>query len=365
MVGCKAEGRVEALFDLTPTPGIVQVGTPTEIFLDESIGCLSNGSVEGNMLVGRAEFNEEVYPAVVNLATGEAYLLNVEGIRISPDPVNYVAQLRDRNPQTDYAELVVYDLEEGHYVNVAEGRIWDPEVRGDLVVWEEVRPESRGIYGYDLTQDRSFTVTVRSTGSPVSPHISENWIVYLFYPSGEHQVPELRAYQIYTGEDVLIGTLAVGIAEHDPTALFDVSGGRIAWRVKGNEIHIYDLNTRIDESIFEDERSYVILTGLEMAGDLIMWSDGSLTKGYDLVHHGLFEIPELPEEVRSQIGSSSEAISESYMVWFTEESSSLSHFLMTVTPPPPGEPMPTPSSELLAEGDECRLRLFVAPIIRQ
>jgi len=363
--GCGAKGEAEALFEPTPTPGIVRVGTPVEIEVSESVGCLFNATVEGDLLVAPARLNEEIRMAVVNLATGEAHRLNVEGIRVSSGPVRYVAQVRDVEPRANLAELLVYDLSEGKTLTVAEGQLRRPHVSDDILVWEEHRGDGMNIYGYDLSQKRRFTVA-EGRGVRTFPQVASDWVVYLFWDHEEQPLHMLRAHHVPTGDDFEIGLMPMKPGDYPPSR-FRVSGSRVAWiGVKWGEIHVYDLEARTDEIVFIDERPSAVLVGLEMAGDLIMWGGGSQgIVGYDLVHRRLFEIPDLPEEV--QIRSRSVLISESYVVWPVEEVDPLVRFFITMTPPPPGEPMPTPPPEVLTEVEagKCQRRLFVAPIIRQ
>ena len=360
VTGCGAKEQAEALFEPTSTPGIVRVGTPVEIPLDESVGCFHDKSVEGEVLIGQTRLDGEVQPAVVNLATQEAHCLNVEGIRVAIGPVRYVARVQAGPPRSDLAKLSVYDLLEGKTLAVAEGKLSgsNPRVSGNIVVWDEYHGDGRNIYGYDLSQKRRFTVA-EGRGSRTFPQVSGDWVVYLFWHHEEQPVHMLRAHHIPTGDDFEIGLVPMKPGDWPPSR-FRISGSRVAWiGVKWGEIHVYNLETRTDEVIFKDERSYAVLGPLDMEGDLVMWG----RVGYDMVHRQLFEIPDLPDEV--QIRSRSILISENYVVWSVEETSPLSRFFMT--PPPPGEPMPTPPPELIAEAEaeRCRRRLFVAPIIRQ
>jgi hypothetical protein len=364
--GCGTGEHAEALFEPTPTPGQVHIGTPVEITIDESVGCFYGRAIENDVLIGQARQADEIQPVVISLTTEEANRLSVEGIRLSAETVRYVAQVRDIKPHANLAALLVYDLSEGKVMTVAEGQLRRPCAFDNVVVWEEYSGGGRNIYGYDLSQKRRFTVA-EGNGSRIDPQTDGTWVVYLFQDPEEQPLHTLRAHHIPTGEDFDIGLMPMNPGDYPPSR-FRISGNRIAWiGIKRGEIHLYDLETRTDEVIFTDERPYLAVLGsLDMEGNLLIWGGTERGKvGYDLVHRQLFDIPDIPEGVRGQISSSTEFISEEYVVWLVEESDPLSHYLMT--PPPPGEPMPILPPELVteAEANKCRRRLFVAPITRE
>ena len=173
----------------------------------------------------------------------------------------------------------------------------------------------------------------------------------------------LRAHHIPTGEDFEIGLMPLQPGDFVPSRLA-ISGNRVAWiGIKRGEIHLYDLETRTDEIIFTDQRPYVaVLGGLDMEGDLLMWGGTEWgVVGYDLVYDQLFEIPDLPDDVR--MSGKSMFISENYVVWSFEVPHPMRDLLMT--PPPPDGPKPTLPPGWLEEVGECHMRLFVAPITRQ
>ncbi|HDQ74174.1 MAG TPA: hypothetical protein ENN19_19080 [Chloroflexi bacterium] len=363
--GCGTGERAEALFEPTPTPGRVRIGTPVEITIDESVGCFYGRAIENDVLIGQARQANDLQPVVVNLTTGEANRLDVEGIRLSTEAVRYVAQVRDIEPRANLAELLVHDLSEGKILTVAAGQLRRPYIFDNVVVWEEYSGGGRNIYGYDLSQKRHFTVA-EGKGSRIDPQTDGTWVVYLFQDPEEQPLHTLRAHHIPTGKDFEIGLMPINPGDYPP-GRFRISSNRIAWiGIKRGEIHLYGLETRTDEVIFKDERVYAVLGSLDMEDNLLIWGGTEQGKvGYDLVHHQMFDIPDIPEEVRGQTSSSTEFISEEYVVWLVEESDPLSRYLMT--PPPPGEPMPTPPPELVAEAEanKCRRRLFVAPITRE
>ncbi len=359
--GCGTGGQSEALFEPTPTPGLVHIGTPVEITLDESIACLYGYAVENDVLIGQARQAGQIQPVVLDLTTGQAYQLGVEGTQFSNETVRYVAQVRDSDAQTNLADLSVYDLLAGNIITITQGQLRRPWITGNTIVWEEYRDGGRNIYGYDLSQGRQFVVT-ETKGAAGFPYIFGNWVVYLFQDAKEQPIHMLRAHNTATGDDFEIGLVPMQPGDYPPER-FKISENRVAWiGIKRNEIHVYDLETRTDEIIFTDDSPYLaVLGGLDMEGDIVMWG-GPLSGyvGYDLLHNQLFDIPDLP-----QVSGERAIISEKCVVWVAEEPNPWSDYLMT--PMPTGEPKPTLPPELVeaAKTEQCQKRLFVAPITRQ
>jgi len=357
--GCAAGKQAEAIFDPTPMPGVVRMGEPVEISLPETVGCIFGGSLKGSVLLGRGTLNGQAQSVIVNLATGKAYQLNDQAARSEAGTL----QLRKGASALDPDVLTVYNVAEGKSLVVAEGKLSAPYISGDIAVWEETGIQERDIYGYNLPKGYRFTIA-EGEGVRTAPQASGEWVIYVFEDARTQTTPALRAHHISKGDDFEIGLMPL-LPGDQPSDRFKVSDGKVAWiGVNRGEVHVYDLEKRVDEIIFKDERPQVVVLGaLDMKSDLIMWSGTSWgVVGYDMIHRQLFDIPDLPAEIRDQAVSSERFISESYVVWIVEEMDPLSSFMLT--PPPPGESKPTPQPEVIAGAEQCRMRLFAAPLTR-
>ncbi len=321
----------------TPTPFLdrgVRVGSAREVILsggDVTIEQLSNLDLESNILVGSARVPGGVTIVVIDLETGRVQRLTrvaergVEGLRISG---RYVAWI-EAAPELgrDMRQLHVFDRSQGREFTAGYGLRFHPDLKDDILVWQENREGSWGIYGYDLGAAREFTVA-EGPGVRSFPRVcNREWAIYLQHEQGWPRVADLRAHNLTTGEDILIGQAPFprdAAAGHQHAC----DGYRVAWvsvrteQYTGQEVdpttgkaetvtntrpvyeqHLYDLTTREDRILDIPVHG---LPFLQLDGDILI-----STIGYDLKRNVPFDLLSrlpLDQRVGGQMALSNERL---------------------------------------------------------
>jgi beta propeller repeat protein len=159
-----------------------------------------------------------------------------------------------------YSRIKIVDLNTGKEILLGDQNAnqQDPQVSGNFVVWDEPRNgQLSSIYAYDLSAGKEFPVIVKP-GVRGYPRISGQWIIYIQWPgenpTGWESPVELRIHSLATGEDSLVGLMPM---TKDASALsrYAIDGDKFAW-VKHvadgqDELHLYDLTTRIDRKLLD------------------------------------------------------------------------------------------------------------------
>jgi hypothetical protein len=168
----------------------------------------------------------------------------------------------------------VYDLgarREAELV-VASRRFLDLD--GNVLVWQEYRGTTWGIYGQDLVTGRPFTVTTQSASYP---KVAGQWVAYVVRAATapEDLASELHMFNRRTGEDSVLGLVSSSVDGGG----FAIDGNSLAW-VKVSlgaesaqpsvyELHVYDMIAGQDRQVNIGSNAY--LTNLHLSDDLLLY----------------------------------------------------------------------------------------------
>ncbi|MER3513183.1 MAG: hypothetical protein C4310_01210 [Chloroflexota bacterium] len=151
-------------------------------------------------------------------------------------------------------ELHVFDLTRTREFTVGQGLFHWPDLNDGLLVWQEGRGGGIGIYGYDLATNRTLTIAQGPFLHSFPRVCSRQWVIYLKQGLPEHwpSIVDLYAYNLLTGEDILIGQVLLP-RNASAGQQHACDGRRIAWlgvretdATLTFEQHLYDLATRTD-----------------------------------------------------------------------------------------------------------------------
>jgi beta propeller repeat protein len=137
--------------------------------------------------------------------------------------------------------IMARDLDTGDSERVSPGssRQWDPDIHGDLIVWEDDSGADSDIVVYDriAREERR----IKRTGSQYSPAI---WGTTLVYEDFVGHRMNLSVFDLATGEArrLPIGPVAAPMP--------DIYEDRIVYAV-GGDIHLYDLASGTDEVVID------------------------------------------------------------------------------------------------------------------
>lgn len=166
----------------------------------------------------------------------------------------------------------IYDLRARREVAQyeAERRFFD--LANDVLVWQEYRGMTWGIYGQNLATGRTFTVTTESASYP---RVGGDWIAYVGLRESVNRLAvDLHLFNWRTGEDVLIGSVS-----NDPSGKgYDIDGETLAWvkvQVDGPgfptyELHVYSLATGDDRRLETGDSKY--LGNLHLSDHLLIYA---------------------------------------------------------------------------------------------
>ncbi len=358
--GCKPIQKVQAeLFVLSEH---IQVDKPLEITIEPSTGCLFEVYGQGDQLIGNSRLDEDVKFAVIDIETQQAQRMALNA-NVADEPLmHYFIDMRKPDLSSSRAELWGCDAINNQWEQIIVGQIDHPAIFENIVVWEEYRDNQRNIYGYDLADKQYFSVA-QGPGLRLFPKISGDWVVYLLWQPDIQYRFELHAYNMVDKEDMLVGYMPTTETANYPSYwLFDIDQNLVVWRTIGKEIHVYDLASKVERSIFKGEATDIV-GRIDISGDLVVWNNGPQDKrGYDLSYNNTFDVPYLPDSASENTSTWSVILTHNYIVWLVNEESKPDWALGT--PLAPG--VSTPSNpDPLMEKQRCDQRVFVARIIRK
>lgn len=321
----------------TPTPFPdrgVRVGPAREVIPsggDVTVEELYNPDLDGNTLVARARVPGGITIVAIDLETGLVQRLTrvaergIEGPRISGHYVAWIEPAPELG--RDMRQVHVCDRTQGREFTVGYGSRFQPDLKDDILVWQENRERSWGIYGYDLRAAQEFTVAEGPGVHSFPRACGREWVIYLQHEQGWPSVADLRAHSLTTGGDILIGQVPFprdAAAGHQHAC----DGYRVAWvsvrteQYTGQEVdpttgkaetvtntisvyeqHLYDLTTREDRILDIPVHG---LPFLQLGGDILI-----STIGYDLKRNVPFDLLSrlpLDQRVGGQMALSNERL---------------------------------------------------------
>lgn len=341
----------------TPTPlpdRGVRVGSVREVILsrgDITVEELYNPDLDGNTLAAGARVPGGITVVAVDLETGRVERLTrvaergVESPRISGRYVAWVKAAPELG--RDMRQIHVFDRTQRREFTIGHGLRFQLDLKDDLLVWQENRERSWGIYGYDLRVNQEFMVA-EGPGVHSFPRVCNNeWVIYLQHEQGWPGVADLHAYNLTTGEDILIGQVPFprnAAAGHQHVC----DGQRVAWisvkmkqytsqevnPTRGRsetvtsttpvyEQHLYDLAARRDWTLNIPAYSFASLL---LDGDILISKIG-YDVGYDLSRDVPFSVyPGFPPD---QSTGGRLLLSNNRLVWISSTLSGVPQRLFT------------------------------------
>ncbi len=321
-----------------PTPTFlpdrgVRMGEARELMImpDASFPLLSlprliYASTDGKTLVGVIRPDKDTRAVVaIDIASGELRVL-------------YEAQFSFREPRVSgkyvvwsrLHQLYFYDLEQQQLGELASGLVLNIRVSGDFAVWEQ---DAVDIWGYDFNSKESFPVAARPDVLEALPEFSGEWVVY-YSPTRHSDPPVLRASNIQTQEDILLGEFPRYYSD-DPyrSSLYVIDAPWVVWSAKA-ELRLYNLDTRTPYTVtVEPCISSVTALGnsprrlrpekLALSGDVLVFSCAQ-RMGYDIERDVFFSLPLYTPEIwqmvtQGQMSFTGWTFSNDQLVWVLTE----------------------------------------------
>lgn len=278
--------------------GEIRLVDQQEIILKGELGKIQGlyePDSDGNTLVGKAIFEEGVAILKIDLETGAAKLLTpiisqgIEAITVSG---NYVAWVEAFSTENNFhTQLIVFDLVKEEQTVLAKGLPRHPDIKDNILAWQEYRDGQWVIYSYDLAYAKQFTIAEGPDIHSFPRVCSDKWLIYLKdVQEGQPGSADLYAHNLITNEEINIGHVPFP-SNAIPGRHHACDDNRVAWigmttATKNNEAnfeqHIYDLDTRTDNIL------NIPIQGLSfdvsISGDILI-----STTGYDLSQDVLFD----------------------------------------------------------------------------
>ncbi len=297
----------------------VRVGVPIEIaragVMDIQVGSPIDGlfapDLDGNLLVAKLKSGEEISLIVINTQSGHTEYItpivnnNSDGPYIEGNYVVWTESTADSN--SNIKQVLLLDLDKGVKRSVWRGNLHLFDLKDDILIWQEYRGESWGIYGYDLIHEQEILIA-KGTGTYAWPRIcSRDWVIFMYYSHRPEQrqitSADLRAYNLQTGETFSVGQVPLS---DSPTTgrSHDCDGTQIAWASFSYDTqseplaqqHIYDLQNRAERILDIPMQGFG--TRVVIDGDILLSS-----VGYDLNRNIPFSLwsDDIPIKQRGQM----------------------------------------------------------------
>jgi len=192
----------------------------------------------------------------------------------------------------------IYDLRAHREVAQyeAERRFFD--LAKDVMVWQEYRGATWGIYGQNIATGRTFTVTTESASYP---RVGGDWIAYVGSRESVNRLAvDLHLFNWRTGKEVLIGPVS-----NDPSGKgYDIDDEALAWvKVQADrqgfpsyELHVYSLAAGDDRRLETGDSEY--LGNLHLADHLLIYAQNGW-QAVDLQTGSMFTIFPSPAALES------------------------------------------------------------------
>jgi hypothetical protein len=223
----------------------------------------------------------------------------------------------------------------------------------DILLWffrcDSCEDVAAGLHAYWLRTGKDNFIAENVYSAPGSSKIAGQWVTYLKPPERPSRYSsQLYAYNLQTGQNVLIATDAVYMSER--TASYNaINEDQVAWIATGPTVndwtlHVYDLTTQTAQQL---EIDLIDARYLSVSRNLVVWWD-VFWKGYDLTRDALFTIPVVPpgwENVPIHKDGPVTAMGNQ-LYWLLEVNGEEYYFTAPVIPkdeaPPTVQPIPTP-----------------------
>lgn len=191
-------------------------------------------------------------------------------------------------------KLFVRDSQTGQEIRLGDdyGDARLEAVTNEYVIWRQIHyghedtALKTGLYAYVLTSGIRIVIA-QEPGYPWDSLTEGQWVVYRFPDKGDMYFTRLRAHNLTTGQDFLVGET---VPYNRPGDYYTISAQKIAW-VEGTAICVYDLATRTVRTL------NVPIAGMpvevSLSGDIVVWWD-EYWKGYDMKSNAIFTIPTVP-----------------------------------------------------------------------
>lgn len=180
----------------------------------------------------------------------------------------------------------------------------DPDIYGDIIVWEDLRSNYLDIFMYDISTGQETRLT-NSSASQENPAIYGNKIVWEDFRNDNM---DIYMYDISTGKETQITTNTAN--QFEP----DIYGDKIVWRDFRNsneDIYMYDLSTNQETQITTNTANQYDPV---IYGDKIMWSD-QRNSNFDLYMYDLSTGQETVVRSLANIFGLNPAIYNNQIVW--------------------------------------------------
>lgn len=144
---------------------------------------------------------------------------------------------------------------------------------GNKVVWAGDGGEA--VYMYDISTGNETKITPSGN----FPDIYGNYVVYTNYYDQDHKNDSIYLYDINTGNETKIATVYGYPAIYDKTVVWSQANSN-----DGYDICKYDISTN-QTSILTTADSSIPETGLDIYGDIVIWTESNNLYMYDLASH--------------------------------------------------------------------------------
>jgi len=279
----------------------------------------------GDTVAGSLRVNDEPQIVLLNLTTGAMkQVSSAPGTRvkyfarISDSWVVWIEVVESADGWPEY-RLKAYDRETGRESTLETGTVYELDLSGDIVVWQEWQGRENvnasDIYAQNLRTGQRWTIA-EHPASQAYPHISGQWVIYLDVAKygRREQVADLWAYNLESGEDRLVGQVfhpldasagmfhaiddgkAVwtmcqigttfecqffGVDLDNPTEYFVnmpaefgpevFSDNIVAYSGKRGTMELYDLEQGKLVAVIGDPQTGTVVNALFISGDRVVW----------------------------------------------------------------------------------------------
>lgn len=309
----------------------VGISVPTEVALEGAENLMSSSTagglfapdLDGTLLVAKARSGSDVFLVVIDTQNGRIdYSMPIinndsESPHIAGKYVAWAESIP--NSDSNIKQVLLLDLEKGVTRTIWQGNLHQLDLKDEILIWQEYRGTSWGIYGYDLANEQELTIA-QGAGIFAWPRIcSRNWVIFMHYPREPEprqlDSAELRTHNLQTGETFPVGQVPLS---DSPTTgrSHDCDGTRIAWASFSNNAkvdpmaqqHIYDLQDRSERILDMPVQGWGIRVVID--GDFLL-----STVGYDFNRDVSFSLwsNDIPIEQRGQI-----LLSDNRLAWIAD-----------------------------------------------
>jgi hypothetical protein len=286
----------------------VRVGTVTEIMpgAKKQWGHLGYLMLEGQTLVApMADSTGKQTPLAIDLNTQQVEMLDQNlsldwknDLYISRPYAVWLASQDNRSP------LYAQDMRIGQTWSIADDAN-HIDLSGATVVWNQIGGKNLDIWGYDLAQQKRFSV-VTDAGVHLGPLISKRWVAFLNLPPGDERngfEAPLDVVNIDSSQVITVGSIWWNIYAY-PLSLYAIDAPWVAWSSgpgnKTPDLHFYNLETRTGYTVTVPSCGEFLPNRPPVTGapEYLALSDGTVIfkgcyqdMGYDIEHQVFFSLP--------------------------------------------------------------------------